>query len=104
MAPPYRGCTADARARGRQGLQALALEVAAQLARTLAIGAEGVSEKLNRKAASARIEKLVNVVENASAIRRGISGARRGLDAAEDAYEAMAEEAMAVVLELADRL
>jgi hypothetical protein len=82
----------------------LALEVAAQLARTLAIAAEREDLTLDRGLLAERLDALTNIIERGRAIKRGISTARRGLDAAEDAYEAMAEEAMAVVLELADRL
>jgi hypothetical protein len=82
----------------------LALEVAAQLARTLAIAAEREDLTLDRSLLAERLDALTNIIERGRAIKRGISTARRGLDAAEDAYGAMAEEAMAVVLELADRV
>lgn len=82
----------------------LALEVAAQLARTLAIAAQAEDAKLNRRGVGTRIEKLINVVERADAIRRGISGARSGLDAAEDAYYEMNEQALELLLELQDRI
>lgn len=82
----------------------LALEVAAQLARTLAIAAEREDLTLDRSLLAERLDALTNIIERGRAIKRGIGTARRGLGAAEDAYEAMAEEAMAVVLELADRV
>ena len=82
----------------------LALEVAAQLARTLAIAAEREDLTLDRALLAERLDTLTNVIERGAAIRRGISTARRGLNAAEDAYEVLVEEAMAVVLELADRV
>jgi len=43
-------------------------------------------------------------VDGGRAIKRGISTARRGLKAADDAYEILAEEAVAVVLELQTRV
>ena len=82
----------------------LALEVAAQLARTLAIAAEREDLTLDRALLAERLDAITNVIERGSAIKRGISTARRGLKAAEEAYESMSEEAMALVLELADRV
>lgn len=82
----------------------LALEVAAQLARTLAIAAEREDLTLDRALLAERLDSLTNIIERGRAIKRGISTARRGLDAAEDAYEVLAGEAMAVILELADRV
>ena len=51
-----------------------------------------------------RLGKLVNEIERAGAIQRGIRSARRGLDAAEDAYHEMHEQTLALVYELEDRL
>ncbi len=82
----------------------LALEIATQLARTLAIGVEREDGKLNRRGVADRLAKLVNVIDRAEEIERGISGARRGLDAVEHAYEAMREDALALLYELQDRL
>jgi hypothetical protein len=82
----------------------LALEVAAQLARTLAITVERDDAKLNRRALKTRIDALLTVIEHAEAIGRGIGGARRGLDTAEDAYKEMRAEALALLYELQDRL
>ncbi len=82
----------------------LALEVASQLARTLAIGAEGDETKLNRRGLADRLAKLHNVIDRADQIKRGIASARRGLDDAEDAYEHMSEDARNLVCELQERL
>jgi hypothetical protein len=82
----------------------LALEVAVQLARTLAMTAEREDAKLNRKALSDRISRMVNIVESADDIKRGIRGARKALDSAEDAYQAMRDDALAVLYELQDRV
>jgi hypothetical protein len=82
----------------------LALEVAVHLARALALTAEREDLKLDRAMLGERLNTLTNVIERGRQIKRGIASARKGLDAAEDAYESMAEEAMAVVLEIQDRL
>lgn len=58
----------------------LALEVAVQLARTLAMTAERADAKLNRQVLGDRISRLVNIVESADEIQRGIRGARKALD------------------------
>jgi uncharacterized protein YheU (UPF0270 family) len=82
----------------------LALEVAVQLARTLAMTGEREDAKLNRKILGDRIARLVNIVESADDIQRGIRGARKALDSTEDAYQAMRDDALAVLYELQDRL
>jgi hypothetical protein len=82
----------------------LTLEVAAQLARTLAIASEREDLTLDRHMLAERLDALTNIIERGSAVKRGLSTARRGLDAAQEAYEKLAEEAMAVVLEVMDRL
>jgi hypothetical protein len=83
---------------------ALALEVGCQLARQLAIAAEREDLTFDRGMLADRLAKLVNAIERASAIQRGIRSARRGLDSAEDAYQQMNEETMALLYELEDRL
>ena len=82
----------------------LALEVTAQLARTLAIAVDDEDGKLSRRGLQARIDKLIGAVQRAQTILQGIEGARRGLDDAEDAYHSLVEEAMALLLELQDKL
>jgi hypothetical protein len=82
----------------------LVLEVAAQVARTLAIAAERDDLTLDRGLLAEKLDAVANVIERGRAIKRGISTARRGLEAADHAYEVLAEEAMAVVLELQDRV
>jgi len=89
---------------GADGAASLALDIAAQLARTLALAVERQDGKLNRRALAERLAQLVNTVEQADGIARGIDTARRGLDAAEDAYNRMAEDALATLYELQDRL
>ena len=54
----------------------LAVEVASQLARTLAIGAEGDETKINRRGLADRLAKLHNVIDRADQIKRGIASAR----------------------------
>lgn len=82
----------------------LALEVAAQLARTLALAAEREDGPLNRRGLADRLAKLVNIIDRAKEIERGINGARRGLDSAESAYDAMRDDALALLYELQDRV
>lgn len=82
----------------------LALEVAVQLARTLAMTAERADAKLNRQVLGDRISRLVNIVESADEIQRGIRGARKALDSVEGTYRAMRDDALAVLYELQDRL
>lgn len=82
----------------------LALEVAAQVARTLAIASEREDLTLDRALLAEKLDALTNVIQRGHAIKRGISTAWRGLEAAEDAYDILAEEAIAVVLELQDRV
>jgi hypothetical protein len=82
----------------------LALEVAVQLARTLAMTAEHEGSKLNRRTLGDRISRLVNIVESADGIQRGIRGARRALDTTEGAYQTMRDDALALLYELQDRL
>jgi hypothetical protein len=82
----------------------LALEVAATLARALACTAAPEDAKLNRRGLATRIERLINVIERAETIRRGLRSAQRGLDDAGNAYSEMSERAMELLLELQDRL
>ncbi len=82
----------------------LALEVAAQVARTMAIASEREDLTLDRRMLAERLDRLTNVIDSGIDIKRGISTAKRGLKAAEEAYGKLAEEAMAAVLELQDRL
>jgi hypothetical protein len=82
----------------------LTLEVAAQVARTMAIAAEREDLTLDRRLLAEKLDKLINIIERGSAIKRGIRTSRRGLDAAEEAYELLAEEALALVYEVQDRL
>lgn len=82
----------------------LALEVAAQLARTLAITADREDLQLDRELLAERLDRLTNVVERGQSIKRGIRTARKGLDAADDAFKALYEEALAVLWELQDLL
>jgi hypothetical protein len=82
----------------------LALEIAVQLARTLAMLTEHQGAKLNRKSLSDRVARVVNIVERADDIQRGIRGARKALDTTETAYQSMRDDALAVLYELQDRL
>ena len=76
-----------------------------QLARTLAMTAERADAKLNRQVLGDRVgARLVNIVESADEIQRGIRGARKALDSVEGTYQAMRDDALAVLYELQDRL
>jgi hypothetical protein len=83
---------------------ALALEVGCQLARSFALQAERDDLDIDRALLAERVAKLISTIERASAVQRGIRSARRGLDAAEQSYLDMREEALAVLFELEDRL
>lgn len=80
--------------------ESLALQVAAQLARTVALSAGENEGRLNRRGLTERLEKVIDIVERAEVIR----SARAGLDAAEDAYEQMSEDALSALYEARDRL
>ncbi len=83
----------------------LALEMAAQLARSLAQHVvEDHGGKLNRRVLAGRLERLITIVESAQDIERGLDGARIGLDKAHDAYELMREQALAELYEIQNRL
>jgi hypothetical protein len=82
----------------------LALAVAAQLARTLAVAVEPDDARLNRRGVATRVEKLIGVIERADGIQRGLTGARRGLDSAEASYCELRGDALALLGELQDRL
>jgi hypothetical protein len=82
----------------------LALDVACALARTLAIAAEREDLTLDRGVLADKLNQLANIIERGGSIKRGLSTAYRGLDTVEEAYEKLAEEATAIVLELMDRL
>lgn len=82
----------------------LALDVGCQLARAFALLAEPEDLSLDRGMLAERLAQLVNVIDRASAIKRGVSTARRGLNAAEDAYNEMNIETHALLYELQDRL
>lgn len=88
----------------REEKDALALEVAVQPARTLALAQAGDDLPLDRAELASKLASLVEVVETAKGIKRGLSSARRGLDGAEASYEQLREDALALVCELQDRL
>jgi hypothetical protein len=80
----------------------LALEVATQLARSLAIITERRAVTLDQKMLADWLAELTLIIERGSAIGRGLSTARKGIKAAEDAYKTMREDALAMVWELDD--
>jgi len=83
----------------------LTLEVASQIARTLAQSAvEERTGKLNRRAVAGRLDRVVNIVESAQDIQRGIDSASVGIEKARNAYELMRDQALAELYEIQDRL
>lgn len=83
----------------------LALEVACQLARALAAGSLGEDEvSAHRGVLLQRVERLREIIEQASGIRAGAKQAQRGINQVNDAYDRMADEARVVLFELEDRL
>jgi hypothetical protein len=82
----------------------LALEVACQLARSLAARALGDEDGLSSRLLVERVERLREVIEQAHDIRRGVLEARRGINRVGDAYDTLRREALAVIHELEDRL
>jgi hypothetical protein len=83
---------------------ALALEVACQLARALAARSHGAEDELSATLLAAKVERLREVIEQARAIHGGVLEARRGIRRVDEAYETMRREALAVIHELEDRL
>jgi hypothetical protein len=83
----------------------LALEVACQLARSLAAHARGDEDVgANAVVLSERIQRLREVIDQASEISSGAIQARRGIERVESAYSTMRTEALALIYELDDRL
>ncbi|WP_249021623.1 hypothetical protein [Conexibacter sp. S30A1] len=82
----------------------LALEVAIQLARTLAAKAESGDLPLDGALLSERLDKLISLIDRRGDIERAIRTAQNGLDTIEEVFGELHTEAMAVLLELQDRL
>jgi hypothetical protein len=82
----------------------LALEVATQLARALAIAAGGYDFTLDDRVLADRLAELQFIIERSGAIGRGLSTIRRGLKDADEAYKEMRAEALAIVWGLRDLL
>lgn len=82
----------------------LALEVACQLCRSLALLAPNDDTTWDRERVRGEVDQLVSVVERGQDIKRGLAAARRGLDAADDAYRDLREEAMAALQQLQDEV
>lgn len=82
----------------------LALEVACQLARGLAARALSQEDSVSVSLLTEKVERLREVIEQASDIHRGALQAHRGIRLVDDAYKTMRDEALAVIHELEDRL
>ena len=89
----------------REQLERLPLEVAGQMARSLAIAAVAApSEGLDTTELSDSVAEITKIVDDAKAIKRGSGAARRGLDQVETAYEKLRSEALDVASRMAERL
>jgi len=82
----------------------LALDVAFQLARSLALSNDSEELSLDKGRLADELARLVGIVENAANIKRGLQVTRRGLDSADEAYEKLREDALAVLYGLEDLL
>ncbi len=83
--------------------QPLALEIACQLARTLALNA-GQDGQLNAGLLARRLQRLMEIIERSRGIQTSVEQARRALDTIEMSYADMADEAKSVIYELEDAL
>lgn len=88
----------------KEGGDTLALDVACQLARGLAARALSQEDSVSASLLVEKVERLREVIEQASAIHGGVLEARRGIGRVDDAYQTMRREALAVIHELEDRL
>ena len=83
----------------------LALEVACELARGLAIAAVDHSRRdVDSDGMSEDLERLATVIDDARTIKRGLKAAYKGLDQADGSYEKLRNEALALVSELQTKL
>jgi len=88
----------------KEEADALALEIACQLARALAAHARGSEDDLSVELLAEKVARLREVIERAKDIHGGVLEARRGIRRVDEAYEIMRREALAVIHELEDRL
>lgn len=83
----------------------LALQVACQLARALAVRAPGDEDSgVDRPILTARVAELAEIIDAAQEIRGGTLEAKRGIARIEAAYDQLRDDALAVIAELEDRL
>ncbi len=83
--------------------QPLALEIACQLARTLALNAAHDGQ-LSAGLLARRLQRLMEIIERSRDIQTSIGHARRALATIETSYTNMADEAKSVIYELEDAL
>jgi hypothetical protein len=90
----------------REDENPLALEAAAQIARTAALATVGTAgtESVDVETIAEELNRLTEVLEEARAIKKGVNAARRGIDQADTGYEQMRESALAVVADIAKAL
>ena len=85
--------------------ESLALEVACELARGLAIsGCDNAQPDINSQGITKDLERLTNVIEDARSIKRGLTAAYKGLDKADAGYEQLRQEALAVASDIQNKL
>jgi hypothetical protein len=79
----------------------LELEVACNLARGLALAASrSASAAPDEELVRAAIEKLASIIDQARAIERGISLARKGIDQIETSYGELRKDALGIINEI----
>lgn len=83
----------------------LALEVACEFARGLALSALGHEQpEMDGDGIAKDLERLTTVIEDARSIKRGLNAAYKGLDAADSGYEQLRQQAFAVVSDIQKKL
>lgn len=83
----------------------LALEVACNVARTWALRAvHTVREGVDSAAIGKCVDRLVQIVEEAKGISRGVNAARRGIDQVDRAYAELRTNALTTLAELDEQL
>jgi hypothetical protein len=83
---------------------ALALEVALQQARAVALASLDEKCELDGAWLTEQCDRLAGVIDAASAIKNGANAARRGLDKVDASYGQLRSEALAVLEEIKERL
>jgi hypothetical protein len=89
----------------REDREELPLEVAGQLARSLALAVvDGAEVDIDVDRIAGYVQRLAEVIEDAKGIRRGAGAARRGIDQIETAYQNLREDAISLIEGMAAEL